>query len=178
TAWPAYLVELEVPLVAGVALVAAPDLHRGAGIPHQGGHAALRPRRRHPISLVGRPNRRGCGFRRGLVPLRVEPLRAQRDLGVHPERCAGPGEMRVGEEISETGSRQMVLDGTPFAGPRPIGALRQPAAHRIPAEQPPVLAPPYGELQLHALVAGEQWEIAVCRRRADDLQMPIVLEPA
>src|SRR5207249_10652444 len=33
TAGPAYLLEIEVPLVAGVALVAAPDLHRGAGIP-------------------------------------------------------------------------------------------------------------------------------------------------
>src|SRR5207247_4794558 len=46
------------------------------------------------------------------------------------------------------------------------------------AEQPPVLAPPQRELQLYALVAGEERQIAVRRRRADDLQTPVVLETA
>src|SRR2546430_1162223 len=65
-----------------------------------------------------------------------------------------------------------------FSPARPMGALRAPAAHGIAAEQARVLVPPHDELQPDALVAGEQREITVRRRRADDLEPARVLEAA
>ena len=50
-AGPADLVELEIRAVAGIALVAAPHLHRGSRIAHEGGHRRGR-RRRHAIRAV------------------------------------------------------------------------------------------------------------------------------
>ena len=86
--------------------------------------------------------------------------------------------MGVGEEVLEAGGRQVLLDARPPVGARPVGAFRQPAARRRAAEQPPVLVPAHGQLQADALVASQQGEIAVRGRRADDLQVPAVLEPA
>src|SRR2546422_529218 len=77
-AGPADLVELEIPLVARIAVVAAPDLHRRSGVAHQRRHALLGAGRAHPIRLVGRPHGPLCGLRLPLGPVRIESLGAQR----------------------------------------------------------------------------------------------------
>src|SRR6266542_4140006 len=51
---PADLVELEVPFVAGVALVPAPDLHRGAGVAHQRGDGRAHAATGDPVRPVWR----------------------------------------------------------------------------------------------------------------------------
>ena len=173
---PADLVEFEVPLVPWVPAMPAPHLHRGARIPHQRRHAPFCAGRRHAVGPVRRVHRRARRFRRAVVPLRVEPLRAQGDLIVRPERRPRLCEVRVGEEISEARGRQLLVDAGAPPDARSIGALRQPATHRIAAEQAPVLVPSHHQLQSDALVTGEQREIAVRRRRADDLQLSAVLE--
>src|SRR5256712_11358920 len=91
--------------------------------------------------------------------------------------------MSVGEEVPEPGVRQVLLDAAAY-GPVPplaagaIGALRQPAAHRSDSEQTPVLAPAARELQPDALVAAEERQVAVRRRRSHDLEAPLLLEAA
>ena len=61
---------------------------------------------------------------------------------------------------------------------RPVGALRQPAARRRPAEEPAVLRRPDRELEPDALVAREQRQEPVRRRRPDDLELARGLEGA
>src|SRR2546426_1939149 len=103
TARPADLMELEVPFVAGVAVVPAPDLRRGARVPHQRRDGPARPATGDAVPSIRRaygplPARRwggGCGG----VPLRVEPLHAQRNIAVGAEWGAGVGEMSVGGAI-------------------------------------------------------------------------------
>src|SRR2546430_14021342 len=131
------ILKLEVPLVAGVALVPAPDLHGRAGVAHQrrdrGAHTAtgdaVRPigRARSPHSSP-RPGPR-------VVPFRVEPLRAQRNLTVGAQRAASAREVSVGEEVAKPRVRQVLLDAAPHLFPTPlaaraIGALGQPATQR------------------------------------------------
>src|SRR5207245_11469515 len=153
TARPADLMELEVPFVAGVAVVPAPDLRRGARVPHQRRDGPARPATGDAVPSIRRaygplPARRwggGCG----VVPLRVEPLHAQRNIAVGAEWAAGVGEMSVGEEIPEPRVRDVLLGAwanpplspppppparpraRPFSA-RPLPRLRQPARRRRP----------------------------------------------
>src|SRR3989454_1181796 len=102
---PADLMELQVPFVAGVAVVPAPDLRRGARVPHQRRDGPARPAAGDavaPIRRAYRPlpaRRRGGGG--GVVPPRVEPLPAQRNIAVGAEWATGVGEMSGGGEIPE-----------------------------------------------------------------------------
>src|SRR5690349_19510239 len=70
---PADLVELEVPLVAGIPLVTAPNLGGGARVPYERGHRpgghTVHAIRRSP---GGGPKRLGCD----IMPFGVEPFRA------------------------------------------------------------------------------------------------------
>src|SRR3989441_2137390 len=113
-AGPADLVELEVPLVARVALVPAPDLHRGARVAHQRRDRRLHAATGDPVRPVGRARGPGATFGRGrgprIVPLGVEPLRAQRNLAVGAEWAARTREMRIGEEVAKPRVRQVLLD--------------------------------------------------------------------
>src|SRR5256885_6185227 len=167
-AGPTDLVKLEVPLVAGVALVPAPDLHGRAGVAHQrrdrGAHTATGD----PVRPIGRARGPHSSSRPGprVVPFRVEPLRAQRNLAVGPERAARAREMGVGEEVAKPRVRQVLLDATPHLFPTPlaaraIGALGQPATQRGDAEQAPVLLLAHRELQPNAFVPTEQRQVAV-----------------
>src|SRR3989475_11618704 len=109
---PADLVELEVRFVARVAVVPAPDLRGGAGVPHERRDLAARATTGDPISAIGRARCfagavEGGGNR--VVPLRGEPLHAQGNVLVCAERAAGVGEMRVGEEEPEPGVREVLL---------------------------------------------------------------------
>ena len=116
------------------------------------------------------------------MPLRVEPLRPKRDLAVGAERAARAGEMRVGEEVTKAGVRQMLLNAAadllppPFAA-RAIGALGQPAARRSDPEQAPVLLPAHRELESDAFVPAEERQVAVRRRGPHDLETAPILEP-
>src|SRR3989449_5258187 len=144
---PADLVELEVRFVARVAVVPAPDLRGGAGVPYESRDLAARATTRDPIGAIGRARCfagavEGGGNR--VVPLRVEPLHAQGNVLVCAERAAGVGEMRVGEEEPEPGVREVLLGAGASPAPpaqrgppaaRAIGALRQPATRRGRAEQ-------------------------------------------
>src|SRR5438128_4587652 len=187
---PADLVELEVRFVARVAVVPAPDLRGGAGVPYERRDLAARATTGHPIRAIGRARCfagavEGGGNR--VVPLRVEPLHAQGNVLVCAERAAGAGEMRVGEEEPEPGVREVLLGagasppppaqrGPPAA--RPIGALRQPATRRGRAEQATVFLPAHRQLQPDAFVAAEEGQVAVRRRRSDDLEPSLLLEAA
>src|SRR3989449_7229147 len=105
---PADLVDLEVPFVARVALVPAPDLHGGAGVAHQRRDARAHAATGDPVRPVGRPRAprpTSCCGGPGVVPLGVEPLRAEGDVAVGAERAAGTREMRVGEEVAKPGGR-------------------------------------------------------------------------
>src|SRR5205085_10151977 len=181
TARPADLVEFEVPLVARVALVAAPDLHRGAGIAYQRGDRAARGSTRSlgdAICVVRRPRRlrAAAGFRGVVVPLCVESLRPERNVAVHAERTAGTGEMRVGEKVTEPGVGEMLRDAAASSLAGAIGALGQPAPLRRHSEQTTVLLLADGQLQPDALVAGEEREVAVRGRGSDDLEAAPLLE--
>src|SRR5438105_12042562 len=177
---PADLVELEVPLVARVALVAAPDLHRGAGIAYQRGDRAARGSTRSlgdAICVVRRPRRlrAAAGFRGVVVPLRVESLRPERDVAVGAQRGAGAGEMRVGEKVAEPGVGEMLLDAAASSLAGAIGALRQPTPLRGDAEQTTVLLLAHRQLQPDALVTGQERQVAVRGRGSDDLQAAALL---
>src|SRR5438034_7496710 len=84
--------------------------------------------------------------------------------------------MGVGEEVAEPGVREMLLDATPVPGPRPIGALRQPAPLRRDSEQTTMLLPAHRQLQPDALVTCEQRQVAVRGSGADDFQAALLLE--
>src|SRR2546426_10782001 len=72
---PADLVELEVRFVARIAVVPAPDLRGGAGVPHERRDLAARATTGDPMSAIGRAR---CfagaveGGGKRVVPLRVE----------------------------------------------------------------------------------------------------------
>src|SRR5438445_12924048 len=71
---PADLVELEVRFVARVAVVPAPDLRGGAGVPHERRDLAARATTGDPISAIGRARCfAGAGGRNRAVAVRVEP---------------------------------------------------------------------------------------------------------
>src|SRR2546429_2724767 len=179
TARPADLVELEVPFVAWIPLVPAPDLHGRARIPHQGGHGAAAGTG-DAIRLIRRARRRraAAGLRRVVVPLRIEPLGPERDVAVGAERATGTGEMGVGEEVAEPGVREMLLDAAARLLGRAIRALRQPAALRRDPEQTTVLVLAHRQLQPDALVAGEERQVPVRGRGPDDLEAPPLLGTA
>src|SRR5437870_4584756 len=118
-----------------------------------------------------------------VVPFRVEPLRAQRNLAVGPERAARARKMGVGEEVAKPRVRQVLLDATPHLFPTPlaaraIGALGQPATQRGDAEQAPVLLLAHRELQPNAFVPTEQRQVAVRGSRSDDLQAALLPQAA
>ena len=187
-AGPAHLVELEVRAVAGVALEAAPYLHRRPRVAHVGRHVARAAAVGDAIGLVRRPLRRGRGRgarRRRLVDLRVERRRIARQ----PQRPAGGGEVRVHEEEAKSGVGQVLLDAAAHPAPgrggpwrpgaaRAVGAFRQPAARRCAAEEPAMLGGADRELEPDALVARQQRQEAVRRGRADDLELPRRFEGA
>src|SRR5207247_8717773 len=90
--------ELEVLFVARVAVVPAPDLRGGAGVPYERRDLAARATTGDPISAIGRARClagavEGGGNRD--VPLRVEPLPPQGNVLVRAERAAGVGATRV-----------------------------------------------------------------------------------
>jgi hypothetical protein len=174
---PTDLVELEVPLVAWVAVVPTPDLHRRLGIAHECGHDALGARRRHAIGAVRRAGGLGIGARVRVVAVQVEALLAERRVTVVAERGPSPCEVGVGEEVPKARPGQLLFDAWPPPRPRPVGAFRQPTADGVTAEQPLVLVPADQELEPDALVTREQGEIAVRRRGADDLERSGLLEP-
>ena len=157
---PADFVELEVPLIAGIALGARPDLPRGARIADE------------RIEILGASLRRcnAVGNVRG-------PLTAQRSgrvvhIGI-AERGAGADEMRIDEEVPIPRRRQMLIGSRairlrvrPGWAPwttGPIRALWQPASPRRPAKQALVLGDADGELQTNGLVAREQRQEPVGR---------------
>src|SRR5207247_7863666 len=112
---PADLVELEVRFVARVAMVPAPDLRGGAGVPYERRDLAARATTGHPIRAIGRARCfagavEGGGNR--VVPLRVEQHHAQGNLLVCAERAAGVGGIRTGEKEPETGLREGLLGAT------------------------------------------------------------------
>src|SRR6266705_2788105 len=172
------------------AVVPAPDLRGGAGVPYERRDLAARATTGDPIRAIGRARCfagavEGGGNR--AVPLRVEPLHAQGNVLVCAERAAGAGEMRVGEEEPEPGVREVLLGAgaspapTAQRGPpaaRPIGALRQPATRRGRAEQATVFLPAHRQLQPDAFVAAQERQVAVRRRRSDDLEASLLLEAA
>src|SRR5438093_7082534 len=179
------LVKLEVPLVAGVALVSAPDLHGRAGVAHQRRDRGAYTATGDPVGPIGRARGPHSSSRRGprIVPLRVESLRAERNLAVGAERAARAREMRVGEEVAKPRVRQVLLDAAPHLFPTPlaaraIGALRQPASHRGDAEQAPVLLLAHRELQPNAFVPTEQRQVAVRGGGTDDLEATLLLQAA
>src|SRR4029077_17535931 len=133
---PANLVELEIPFVARIPLVAAPNLRRRPGVPDERVHrargdavAAIR----RALCLSERPGR-------DLMPLGIEPLRAEGDLRVRAERAPRLRQMRVREEVPKASVRHMLLDAASHTAARctrllpcsrcAIRALREPAAGR------------------------------------------------
>src|SRR3989449_3882269 len=95
--------------------------------------------------------------------------------------------MRVGEEEPDPGVREVLLGAgaspapTAQRGPpaaRPIGALRQPATRRGRAEQATVFLPAHRQLQPDAFVAAQERQVAVRRRRSDDLEASLLLKAA
>src|SRR5256712_2223539 len=119
----------------------------------------------------------------GIVPLRIDSLRAQGNLAVGAERAARAREVSVGEEVANPRVRQVLLDATPHLFPTPlaaraIGALGQPATQRGDAEQAPVLLLAHRELQPNAFVPTEQRQVAVRGSRSDDLEAALLPQAA
>ena len=181
SAGPAHLVEFEVPLVAGIALEPAPDLHRGFRVSDVGGHRPVG----HSVGPIGRAQRL-AGNRSGEwgVDRRIAGRIAR-----EAQRSARCGEMGVDEEELKAGIGQMLLDPAAHSGlrcrrprlprsSRPVGAFGQPAAVGRSSEYPAMLGNAHRQLQPDAFVSGEQREVAVSGRRADDLDPACGLEGA
>src|SRR5206468_10836130 len=86
-----------------------------------------------PVRPIGRARGPHSSSRRGprIVPLRVESLRAERNLAVGAERAARAREMRVGEEVAKPRVREVLLDAAPHLFPTPLAAREKGAArHR------------------------------------------------
>src|SRR5438094_10666827 len=114
--------------------------------------------------------------------MQIESLRPHRNLVVGAQRHSRCGEMRVGEEVAESGSGDELLGAGTFLGRGPpaswqrrpctaraVRTLGEPAPSRRSPEQALVLRATQKELQTHALVPSEQRQEPMCRRPADDL---------
>ncbi|PYN33290.1 MAG: hypothetical protein DME01_19215 [Candidatus Rokuibacteriota bacterium] len=181
------LVELQIGVVARVAVLAAPYLERGPGVPEEGDGLAMATPRGDLIRKVGRP-RLACRHRRGRLALDL-PFEGKK-LAVEEERLAGRDQMGIGDEVLERVRRQHFLDSRPDAAlapsvgsgrgrpfvPRAVRALRQPDTPGWAAEMPAVGLDGGPELEVDRFVPRQQGQIPVGRRAGDDLHVARPLE--
>ena len=179
------LVELEVRVVAGIALLAAPHLQRRLGIAEEGDRRPRAAARGDAVRLI-----RG----QRLVTARLGHQGVELRLAWHVVAVKEDGrgrrhEVRVGDEIFEIVLGEHLFDaraeppvaailaggGRPFVA-RPVGALGQPDAARGGAEVPLVRLDRGAELHADRFVAREERQVAVRRRAGDDLDVAAALQ--
>ena len=175
-------VKFEICAVPGITHVAAPDLRTGDVVPGEkwdvrgmGQVGGIRVPRQFVRRLVG------------ALKFLPEELQAGKTVEVDALGFPSLEEMGVDEEIAdallaqdlvdaETGIRRFVFDrGFPVVA-GPVGALGDPKSPGLPAEVLAVGVTPLPDLLADAFVPGEKREIAMRRRRCQDLDMAAVLE--
>src|SRR5579872_360623 len=182
------LVKLEVPLVARIPRVPAPDLERRLRVTHERHGVPGPPPRSHPVGQVGTPVLPAVKLslrpRHGAQPGEIVAVRRQ--------RLSAAYEVDVGEKVREAVPGQQLLDAAapvpdlsaarpdrrgPLV-PRTIRALGKPHSRRRAAEVSAVRLDGRAELQVQALVPAEQREVAMRRGRCDELDRAPVREAA
>ena len=186
TAREVLLVELEVGILAGIAVVAAPHLQRRLGIADEGDRRSVAAARGDAVGRVRRARLVDGDRGRGL-----DRLLAHRNVvAIEEDGLAGGHQVRVRHEVFEAVRGQQFLDarahlpvGAALAArrrrplvARAVRALGQPDPARRDAEVALVRLDGRAQLHVDRLVAREQGEIAVGGGAGDDLDVAAALQ--
>ena len=180
------LVEFEIVVLTGIAVLAAPDLHSGLRIAEERHRRAGAPARGDPRRQIEGSRLLG---RLAFVRQRLRAERLERQIvPVEEEGQAAGDQVRVRDEVFEAVLRQQLLDPGPHPPravssgrrrplvPRPVRAFRQPDAARRPGEVTEVRLDGGAELEVNRFVTREEGEVPMSGGARDDLHVAPALE--
>ena len=186
------LVELQVPFVARIPVLAAPDLMpRRRVAPENSKHWVFQLARRvHQVRVIRRV-RPVFDLDGLLLELLVQLFERPELVSVDAQRLAPVQQAPLHEEVGDAVLGQKLVHafaedgfvrhvrhghrGRPLVA-GPVGALGQPVAARSPPEMALVRLNARLHLRLQTRILRQQGRIAVCRAAGDDLNMPRVLK--
>ena len=188
SAGPAFFVEVEIRSLAGISLVAAPNLHTGSGIAGEKCHRLLpAPRSAGVIGVVERPGQLIFDVLKGDGHIASQEL-VGREYGIRFHHVRIYKEVLnavLSQNFFDAGARKSRL--TPRAvernriaplSCRTIGTLRQPNAARCAAEESLMGLDAEPHLRAYGRVSAQQGKVSVSGAAGDDLNRASVIKVA